>query len=277
MAGRATLDPRELLTLGLATEVADDASAADGIVFDSRDAGPQRAFAALPGGQGHGREFVESALALGSPFVISDQPGARVVVCPDPTLALHRWATNRRRQTGAHVVGITGSAGKTTAKTFVAAALRAGSLPGNQNTPHALACHILSTFTASSREVLELGIDHVGEMQQLLAFTEPDVGVITAVGQAHLDQLGSVEVVAREKGLILTGRPGYVHEDAAAFYPYLPAASRVAYGFGPGADRRGYLVTSSRTTVTFGYRGVMVELPTPSLAVASAAAGLSSP
>lgn len=270
-AGHATLDPRELLTLGLATAVADDASAADGIVFDSRDAGPQRAFAALPGGQNHGREYIASALALGSPFVISDQPGARVVVCPDPTLALHRWATNRRRQTGARVVGITGSAGKTTAKTFVAAALRAGSPPGNLNTPHALACHILNTFTSGSREVLELGIDHVGEMQQLLALTEPDIGVITAVGQAHLDQLDSVEVVSREKGLILAGRPGFVHEDSAAFYPYLPGPSRVTYGFGPGAERRGFLVASSGAAVTFGYRGLRVELPTPSLAVASAA------
>ncbi|HEX2863609.1 MAG TPA: UDP-N-acetylmuramoyl-tripeptide--D-alanyl-D-alanine ligase [Deinococcales bacterium] len=269
--GRPPLDPAELVALGLAAGVPADARPAARIAFDSREASPDCAFAALPGQAGHGRDFVAQALERGAPFVITDRPAPRAVLATDPVRALHGWATARRERFASRVTGITGSAGKTTAKAYAAATLEAGSPPGNLNTPHAIACHMLNTFAPGSREVLELGIDHMGEMAGLLALARPDVGVVTAIGAAHLDGLGNVETVACEKGLILEGRPGLVHEDAAGFYRERLGHGVQTSGFGAGADRRGRILPGGGEGVAFRYAGRVVRLDTPSLAVASAA------
>src|SRR5690606_22520313 len=111
------------------------------------------------------------------------------------------------------VIGITGTAGKTSTKAMLAAAMQARSTPGNFNTPFALAQALIETHLAeeqlgtSTTEwpalVLELGIDHAGEMEQLTALTRPDHGVITSIGASHLAGLGDIAGVAREKGALL--------------------------------------------------------------------------
>jgi UDP-N-acetylmuramoyl-tripeptide--D-alanyl-D-alanine ligase len=101
---------------------------------------------------------------------------------------------------------VTGSVGKTTAKALLAAALDAVASPGNLNTPHALATVLVDAWLAEDLDrplVLELGIDHVGEMARLLELVRPTDGLLTAIAPAHLERLGDVATVAREKGRLL--------------------------------------------------------------------------
>ncbi|HWG85192.1 MAG TPA: Mur ligase family protein, partial [Deinococcales bacterium] len=258
------LDPAELIFAG--ASLAPDARPASAITFDSRAVDGRTAFAALPGAQRHGRDYATSALERGAPFVLTDQPGPRAAVVSDPTAVLREWARRRRDQSGALVIGITGSAGKTTAKEYAAAALDAGRTPGNLNTLNAIACYLLGEARRFPRHVVEMGIDRPGEMAELRELVNPSLGVVTAVGPAHLEALGTVENVALEKGGIMLDRPGLVSEDAAPYYP-----GRDSYGFGPAATHRGEDLRIEHGSTSFRYRGVPVTLQTPSTKVAAAA------
>lgn len=259
------LDPRELAIL-LGADIGSEARAADLISFDSRDADERTAFAALPGAATHGNRFADAALERGAPFVLGDLGGSRVVRVAQPVAALRSWARHRRDRSGALIVGITGSAGKTTAKEYAAAALDAIPTPGNLNTLNAIACHLLSRVDDGPRHVVELGIDRVGEMDELLELVAPDTGVITAVGPAHLDALGTVEGVAREKGRLLDGRTRLVAQSAAGWYPGAPT-----YGFEAGATFVGEHLELDANRARFEYLQHKVEIATPSAAVAGAA------
>ncbi|MDR9390874.1 MAG: Mur ligase family protein [Trueperaceae bacterium] len=168
---------------------------------------PGTAFFALPGATHHGLEHADAALAAGASLVVSDRPHPRgfVVEAPgDALLALGRWARARLR---GPVIGVTGSAGKTTARALLTAGLGAAASEGNLNTPHALAGRLVRAWSEDDGAplVLEMGIDHVGEMARLVDLVRPDVGLLTAIAAAHLDGLGDVATVAREKGRLLHG------------------------------------------------------------------------
>ncbi|TKW73446.1 MAG: UDP-N-acetylmuramoylalanyl-D-glutamate--2,6-diaminopimelate ligase, partial [Bradyrhizobium icense] len=94
------------------------------LTWDSREASPEVAFVALLGERMHGNRFVEAALAAGAPFVLTDLDVPGAVRVPDAREALFTWARSRRARNPL-VVGITGSVGKTTAKSYAAAALDA--------------------------------------------------------------------------------------------------------------------------------------------------------
>ncbi len=168
---------------------------------------PGDAFFALPGATHHGLDHADAALAAGAALVVSDRPHPHGLVVDDPAaalLALGRWARARLRSS---VVGVTGSAGKTTARALLAAGLDAAAGDGNLNTPHALAGRLLRAWSEDLPHplVLEMGIDHVGEMDRIVHLVRPDVGLLTAIGPAHLDGFGDVATVAREKGRLLHG------------------------------------------------------------------------
>lgn len=170
---------------------------------------PGDAFFALSGASGHGLEFADEALEAGAAIVVSDRPHRRGIVVGDPAAVLLRlgaWARGRLRRP---VVGITGSAGKTTAKALMAAALGGDASPGNMNTPHALAGTLTRAWADGTAAplVLELGIDHVGEMEALATLVRPDLAVLTRIGASHLDGLGDLATIAREKGRLLADAP----------------------------------------------------------------------
>ncbi|GHF99538.1 UDP-N-acetylmuramoyl-tripeptide--D-alanyl-D-alanine ligase [Deinococcus piscis] len=192
------------------------------LTWDSREADAETAFVALPGEKEHGNRYIEAALERGAPFVLTDLPGAasrlpRTVEVGDSLAALTAWAQQERAKNPL-VVGITGSVGKTTTKSYVAAALNAHYMPV-YNTLPAIACFLIE-FGASGRPlVIEMGIDRVGEMDQLNALVRPDVGVVTSIGAAHLERLGSLEVIAHEKGQILHAPRALVGSQARAWFP----------------------------------------------------------
>ncbi len=260
------LDPH--LPLPFPAAVHPEARAARRLTWDSREASPDVAFVALPGERMHGNAFVEQALAAGAPFVLTDLDVPRAVRVEDAQGALFAWARAERARAPL-VVGVTGSAGKTTVKSYVAAALDALFMPVF-NTMPAIACFLIESGGSGRPLVVEMGIDRVGEMAELVDLVRPDVGVITTIGPAHLEQLGSIEGIAREKGVILRGVDGQlvralVGSQAAAFYPGVDS-----YGFG---DVRcaGENLRVTPEGASFSFAGVPVTLPLASTVQAEAA------
>lgn len=259
------LDPH---ALPFPATVHPEARPARRLTWDSREAGPEVAFVALPGEAMHGNRFVQSALDAGAPFVITDLDVPRVVQVQGAQAALFAWAHHERAK-NALVVGITGTAGKTTAKSYAAAALEAAYLPVF-NTQPAIACFLIEHGAAepgaSGRPlVVEMGIDRPGEMAELVDLVRPDVGVVTSIGAAHLDGLGSISNIVREKGGILSAAFSLVGTQASPFYPGVPT-----YGF-EGATFAGENLHLNESGAAFSFRGIRVHLPRASRVQAEAA------
>lgn len=211
------LSPTNVARITGATVHNEQLTSASGVAFNSAHVRPGDLFVAMPGATTHGIEFAAQALQKGAAFVLSDRPHPLGLTVADPAEALLQLGREARRLLQAAVIGITGTAGKTTTKAMLAAALRAQSTPGNFNTPFALAQALISAHLAEERLdpaavkpplVLELGIDHAGEMAELTDLTRPDHGIITSIGASHLAGLGDIEGVAREKGALLSAVSG---------------------------------------------------------------------
>lgn len=243
-----------------------DAAVARKLTFDSRGVDPETAFVALAGETTHGNRFIEEALHRGAPFVLTDQWVDRGVQVDDARRFLRQWA-RAQRDTHLHpVVGVTGSAGKTTAKTYIGVALDAAYTPGNLNTLDAIACFLLEHAGSSRPLVIEMGIDRLGEMDELMDLVDPDVGVVTSIGEAHLEALGTVANVALEKGKILAARQlALVSDQASAHYPGVPSYGLSGATFHPSRVEQ----TTDRTQLWYG--DCVIDLPSGNPVVATAA------
>jgi len=186
----------------------------DQVVVDSRRATPGSLFVALPGTRTHGREFVPEAVAAGAMALLSGPPPARVDpaslwIHDDPLAALGdlgRWAL---AWSGARVVGVTGSVGKSATKAMLLAVLgrqfAVGGTPGNYNTAIGLPMALVAQPYPIDWFVAEMGMRGPGEILHLTSIARPQVAVITNIGYAHVGQLGSIEAIAAAKSEILLG------------------------------------------------------------------------
>ena len=228
------------------------------VVIDSREVGPGDLFVGLPGKRADGGRFAAQALAAGAWGVLvapehaeaarCAKPGA-LLAADDPLTALGRLATSWRRELACPVVGITGSVGKTSTKDLLAAMLaphrRVVASPQNWNTEIGLPLVVLSAPRGTEALVLEMAMRGAGQIAELTAIAEPDVGVITNVGPVHLELLGSLEAIADTKAELIAGlRPGGT--------AVVPARE-------PLLERH---LREDVTTVTFGAGGDVAELPT---------------
>ncbi|MBO7721257.1 MAG: UDP-N-acetylmuramoyl-tripeptide--D-alanyl-D-alanine ligase [Kiritimatiellae bacterium] len=163
--------------------------------LDSRAVKPGMGFVALKGEKADGRDFIQDAVAAGA---------VDVIIGLDE---LQRRARERRRGLRAKVVGVTGSAGKTTTKellkVFLSAAGRTYATEGNFNNHIGLPLTILNCPDDADFLVLEMGSNHPGEIAALCEIAAPDVGVVTNIGTAHMEFFGSREGIAKEKGTLL--------------------------------------------------------------------------
>ena len=186
------------------------------VSIDSRTLEPGDCFVAIRGDRFDGHEFVPDVLARGAGSVVvsSDvDPGASssavVIRVDDTTQALQDVAREVRRRSGATVVAITGSAGKTTTKEVAAELLssrhRVFRNKGNLNNHIGLPLSLLELRTRPEIAVVELGMNHPGEIRTLVGIAEPDVRVWTNVGDAHLGFFASAEAIADAKAEILDG------------------------------------------------------------------------
>jgi UDP-N-acetylmuramoyl-tripeptide--D-alanyl-D-alanine ligase len=191
-------------------------------VVDSRAAGPGDLFAGLRGSRDDGGRFAAGALAAGAWGAIVSPAHAGevatsarpVIVADDPLAALQSLARAWRRELGCPVVAVTGSTGKTSTKDILAAVLQ-GAWPRvhanreNLNTEIGLPLTILEAEPGTEAMVLEMAMRGAGQIAELTAIAEPDVGLVVNVGPVHLELLGTVERVAAAKAeLIRDLRPG---------------------------------------------------------------------
>ena len=190
-----------------------------GFHFDSRRLGPGSVFVALPGLQRDGHDFLPAAVAAGAAAALVARPSAEAdlaqLVVGDPLRAWQAIAREHRRNFAGPVVGISGSAGKTSTKDLLALLLGAAArgvaaTEGNFNNELGVPLTLTRLDPARHRvAVIEAGISTPGEMDRLAAMIAPDVAVITLVGPAHLQELGGLEGVAREKSRLPAAiRPG---------------------------------------------------------------------
>lgn len=186
------------------------------VTTDSREVAERSLFIALPGSRVDGTEFVEEAFAKGALAAIVPEgcagkvPSALlaerpVFVVRNPVEALGDLArAHRMRFREIPLVGITGSSGKTSTKELLAAMLSRGRRvlrnPGNRNNLIGMPLALLCLSGQDDVAVLEMGSNQPGEIGRLASIAVPDVGIVTNIGPAHLEGLGDLEGVSREKG-----------------------------------------------------------------------------
>ncbi len=177
---------------------------------DTRKLRSGELFVALKGVR-DGHEFIPAAMEKGAAAVLcthcdGDYPA---IVVPDTRLALGDIARHERQRLGCKVVGITGSVGKSTTKEMVAAVLsstyRVSKTPVNHNNDIGMPMAILAMPDDTQIAVLEMGMNHFGEIAYLSGIAKPDVAVIVNIGTMHIEHLGSMEGILQAKLEILEG------------------------------------------------------------------------
>ena len=267
-----------------------------GISTDTRTLREGACFIALRGEVHDGHAHLDAAVRAGAGIAIVDRPvqapaGVGVVRVRDTLVALgdlaraytRRWKAGRE---GRHVVGITGSAGKTTTRIAIAALLAACApepenvhgAAGNLNNRIGVPMVLLGLEPRHGVAVIEMGMNQPGEIAELCRIAEPDVGVVTLIAAAHTEGVGSIEAVAEEKGALFRALPGDGVAIGNADDPRVraaiersPARRKVLYGHAAESDYR----IASRETIGMDSARVRVgdvDFTTPLLGEAGALA-----
>ena len=212
-------------TAGKAVVVGDRAITA-GLTTDSRAITPGCIFLALCGERFDGNNFAADASQKGAAAVVVSRlqgeyaPGCTVVLVEDTLVALQSLASWWRGQLEPlHVVGLTGSSGKTSTKDMCLSVLsqkfNALATRGNLNNHIGVPLSILSTPQGTQAAIWEMGMNHAGEIAPLCAMTRPQIGIITTIGSAHLEYLGTRQAIAEEKCTVARALPA----DGFMIYP----------------------------------------------------------
>ena len=192
------------------------------VFIDSRMTAGDGVFVAITGESHDGHTFLPEVVNRGGrglvvnrkktehlPLAAWKTMGVACIAVADTTRALGDMAAFNRRRSQASVVGITGSNGKTTTRQFtttvVSQQFNTLATAGNFNNEIGLPLTLLGLEPDHQWAVVELGTNNPGEIDRLADICSPDIGVITNIGPAHLEGLGSIEGVAREKGSLLNG------------------------------------------------------------------------
>lgn len=186
------------------------------VTTDSREVCPGCIFVAFPGERFDGHDFAAAALEKGALAVVLNHPvegvpAQRAVLCADSYQAMMCMGANYRSAYHPKVVGVTGSVGKTTTKQMCYAALAgcgaAIKTEGNQNNELGLPRTLFRIGADTQYAVVEMGMNHAGEIRRLARCARPDVGIITCIGTSHIGNLGSQENICKAKLEICDGLP----------------------------------------------------------------------
>ena len=242
------------------------------VSVDTRTLEPGAAFVAIRGPNHDGHDYVAAAFEKGAAAAVvarEVQAGGPVALVPDTIAWLQQTAAEARRRWGGLVVGITGSAGKTTTKEAVAAVLalrlRTGKTQGNFNNHIGVPLTLLNLPEGAEAAAVEIGMNHAGEIRHLCTIAQPQIGVVTNVGTAHIENLGSIEAIAAAKrelveslpadGIaVLNGDDARVRAMAGAF-----PGTRVFYGSSPFVPSEAPHVRASN--VAYLSQGVQFDVP----------------
>lgn len=248
-------------------------------VVDSRETRAGDLFVGVPGARVDGGAFAPDALAAGAwGVLVADRHAERaaavsaegqvVLAAEDPVAALGALARGWRRALGCPAIGVTGSTGKTSTKDILAALLRprlrTHANRANLNTEIGLPLALLEAPEGTEVLVLEMAMRGEGQIAQLAAIAEPEVGVIVNVGPVHLELLGTVERVAAAKAELIRDLPPGAACVVPANEPLLERHLRDdldTITFGPGGDV--HLVAFEDGRARIDARGQEVELELP--------------
>jgi len=185
---------------------------------DSRKIGPGDVFVAIKTENDDGHRYVEAAFKAGASAAIVDRKAEfslsaaqkkKLILVSDPVKAVQKAASRYRKEMGILFIGITGSSGKTTTRTFISSVLRqgmsVGETFGNWNNHIGVPMSILKFCGNEWAGVIEMGANHVGEIHELSLITKPDIGVITNIGYGHVGLFGSIENTCKAKFEIADG------------------------------------------------------------------------
>ncbi len=164
-------------------------------------------FFALKGDNFDGNKFAKSAIDKGAKYAVIDNPKyeipGKTILCQDSLLCLQNLAREHRRQMDASIISITGTNGKTTSKELTHAVISSHynciATEGNLNNHIGVPLSLLRITKETEFAIIEMGANHPGEIKTLAEIAEPDFGMITNVGKAHLEGFGSFEGVKRTK------------------------------------------------------------------------------
>ncbi|WP_148713978.1 UDP-N-acetylmuramoyl-tripeptide--D-alanyl-D-alanine ligase [Chitinolyticbacter meiyuanensis] len=256
----------------------------DRVTTDSRDVRPGDLFVALKGDRFDGHDYVAGALVAGAVAALVDHAtgAANELVVADTLAALGRLGAYWRHKLDPTVIAITGSNGKTTVKEMTATVLRelAGSdavlaTQGNLNNHIGVPLTLLSLRAEHRYAVVEMGMNHFGEIDYLTHLAAPDVALVNNAASAHLEALGSVEGVAQAKGELFGGLSDggiaiiNADDEYAALWSQL-AAGRKQITFGVNAAEVGAReielgVEASRFILDLPLDDAPANLPVPGL------------
>jgi UDP-N-acetylmuramoyl-tripeptide--D-alanyl-D-alanine ligase len=266
--------PLRWVAEALAAGITMDAEVA-GWSVDSRTLQPGDLFFALRGPNFDGNQYVEQALRKGAVAAVSDAPGGgpseRVLRVEDSLAALQKLAAAARREWSGEVIGVTGSAGKTTTKDIVAELLseefKTAKTVGNLNNHVGLPLSLLRADDDARAAVLEMGMNHAGEIRDLAGIARPNVGLVTNIGWAHIENFDSIEGIAAAKRELVEalGPEGVAVLNAddprVAAFARSHCGRSVLYGQAPEACVRAEEVEYSLEGVRFRVGGVRFESP----------------
>jgi UDP-N-acetylmuramoyl-tripeptide--D-alanyl-D-alanine ligase len=243
--------------------------------IDSRSVNRGDCFFALRGPSHDGHDFIREVFERGASAAIveraTEHPGLQLVV-PDTTLALEQLGRAARERWKGTAIGVTGSAGKTTTKdaiaSLVATSFRTGKTVGNLNNHLGVPLSILRLPDDCKVAVLEMGMNHAGEIRSLAKIAKPSLGVITNVGWAHTESFpDGIEGVALAKRELVEELPAdgiaVLNADdprVREFAKVHPGRS-ILFGFAEGAEVRAEQYEESATGVRFRALGVDFASP----------------
>ena len=241
--------------------------------MDTRTQNPGDVYFALRGPNHDGHKFLTAAVAGGASAVVVDHATGTPseLVVPDTEHALQDLALWARQKWGGPVIGVTGSAGKTTTKDAIAHLLETelpvGKTNGNFNNHVGVPLSLLRLPDACRAAVIEMGMNHAGEIRRLAAIARPNFGVVTNVGYAHVEFFDSIEGIAAAKRELIEGLPP---DGVAVLNADDPHVSRFAevhtgrsitFGFSEGACVRAENVEYGAAGSRFRALGVDFESP----------------
>ena len=216
------------------------------VTTDSRNCPEGSLFIALKGESFNGNAFAGKALETGCAYAIIDEPeyavegDQRYILVDNCLQTLQQLANYHRRQLGTRVIGITGTNGKTTTKELISAVLSQSHnilyTLGNLNNHIGVPSTLLRLKAEHDLAVFEMGANHPGDIKFLSEIAEPDCGIITNVGKAHLEGFGSFEGVIKTKGELYDflrkkeGSTVFIHHDNAYLMNIAGGLNLIPYG-----------------------------------------------
>ncbi len=228
----------------------------DGVETDTRKPLHNKVFFALNGENFDGNKFAHKAIEQGAILAVIDNrsfEGDKTLLVDDVLTTLQQLGLYHRQQLGIPVIAITGSNGKTTTKELMHAVLikkyRTSATKGNLNNHIGIPLTLLNIPSDAEIAIVEMGANHQEEIKSYCTYTEPDFGIITNIGKAHIEGFGSLEGIRKGKGelydyLRAKDKTVFVNSDDEVLMQMSEGIKKHTYGSDPHSDTTGNVMAS---------------------------------